>query len=47
MRWLADMFGLTSMQGVYSSGGSVANLLALGAARQSAFERLGLSLSPS
>lgn len=30
------------MQGVYSSGGSVANLLALGAARQSAFERLGV-----
>ena len=28
-------------QGVYSSGGSVANLLALGAARQRAFERLG------
>ncbi len=41
LRWLADMFGLESMQGVYSSGGSVANLLALGAARQSAFERLG------
>ena len=41
LRWLADMFGLKSMQGVYSSGGSVANLLALGAARQSAFERLG------
>jgi aromatic-L-amino-acid decarboxylase len=29
------------MQGVYSSGGSVANLLALGAARQRTFERLG------
>lgn len=41
LQWLADMFGLTSMQGVYSSGGSVANLLALGAARQSAFERIG------
>lgn len=41
LRWLADMFGLKAMQGVYSSGGSVANLLALGAARQSAFERLG------
>lgn len=39
--WLRDMFGLKSMQGVYSSGGSVANLLALGAARQSAFERVG------
>lgn len=41
LQWLADMFGLGAMQGVYSSGGSVANLLALGAARQSAFERLG------
>jgi aromatic-L-amino-acid decarboxylase len=29
------------MQGVYSSGGSVANLLALGAARQFAFEKIG------
>jgi aromatic-L-amino-acid decarboxylase len=35
------MFNLQQRQGVYSSGGSVANLLALGAARQSAFERIG------
>jgi aromatic-L-amino-acid/L-tryptophan decarboxylase len=41
LQWLADMFGLEAMQGVYSSGGSVANLLALGAARQSAFEKVG------
>lgn len=41
LQWLAELFGLRAMQGVYSSGGSVANLLALGAARQSAFERLG------
>ena len=41
LQWLADMFGLRSMQGVYSSGGSVANLLALGAARQRAFESVG------
>lgn len=41
LEWLADMFGLKFRQGVYSSGGSVANLLALGAARQSAFERVG------
>jgi aromatic-L-amino-acid decarboxylase len=41
LEWLAALFGLNGMQGVYSSGGSVANLLALGAARQSAFERLG------
>ena len=41
LRWLAEMLGLRGMEGVYSSGGSVANLLALGAARQRAFERLG------
>lgn len=35
------MFGLGAMKGIYSSGGSVANLIALGAARQSAFEKLG------
>jgi len=39
--WLAQMFGLGEMKGLYSSGGSVANLVALGAARQSAFEKLG------
>jgi aromatic-L-amino-acid decarboxylase len=41
LRWLASMFQLQGMQGVYSSGGSVANLLALGAARQFAFEKIG------
>jgi aromatic-L-amino-acid/L-tryptophan decarboxylase len=41
LEWLADLFGLSCRHGVYSSGGSVANLLALGAARQSAFERIG------
>ena len=41
LQWLATMFGVTHMQGVYSSGGSVANLLALGAARQFAFEKMG------
>ncbi len=41
LRWLASLFGLGAMEGVYSSGGSVANLLALGAARQRTFERLG------
>lgn len=41
--WMAYMFGLPEgMKGLYSSGGSVANLVALGAARQSAFERLGI-----
>lgn len=41
LRWLASMCEIGHMQGVYSSGGSVANLLALGAARQHAFEKLG------
>ena len=43
LQWLADMFELPgNMKGVYSSGGSVANLVALGAARQWAFERQGI-----
>lgn len=43
LRWLAELCGLPSgVVGVYTSGGSTANLLALGAARQSAFERLGV-----
>lgn len=42
LRWLAELFGLRpSMQGAFTSGGSVANLVALGAARQHAFEREG------
>lgn len=41
LRWLASMCHVGSMEGVYSSGGSVANLLALGAARQFAFEKIG------
>ena len=40
--WLAQMCGLGEMKGIYSSGGSVANLLGLGAARQYAFEMIGL-----
>jgi aromatic-L-amino-acid decarboxylase len=40
--WLAELCGLAAgMKGVYSSGGSVANLVALGAARQWAFEQAG------
>ena len=39
--WLAQMFGLGNMKGIYSSGGSVANLIALGGARQSVFEKSG------
>lgn len=43
LQWMADMFELSSsMKGVYSSGGSVANLVALGAARQWAFKRIGI-----
>jgi glutamate/tyrosine decarboxylase-like PLP-dependent enzyme len=42
LRWLADMFELADMKGIYSSGGSTANLVALGAARQWAFEKLGI-----
>lgn len=41
LQWLTEMFGLKNMQGVYSSGGSVANLIALGGARQHAFEKIG------
>jgi aromatic-L-amino-acid decarboxylase len=41
MQWLAALCGVAHLQGVYSSGGSVANLLALGAARQFAFEKTG------
>lgn len=44
LQWLVEMFGLPSnMQGVFSSGGSTANLIGLGAARQSAFARLGMN----
>lgn len=42
LQWLAELFKLPDgMQGVYSSGGSVANIVALGAARQAAFETFG------
>jgi aromatic-L-amino-acid/L-tryptophan decarboxylase len=41
--WLAQLCGLGDhMKGVYSSGGSVANLVALGAARQWAYEQRGI-----
>ena len=42
LRWLAEVCLLPAgMQGVFSSSGSVANLLAVGAARQHAYERIG------
>jgi aromatic-L-amino-acid decarboxylase len=41
--WLAELCGLLpQMKGIYSSGGSVANLVALGAARQWALEQAGI-----
>ncbi len=43
LEWLVQLLSLPEgMKGLYSSGGSVANLVALGAARQWAFERLGI-----
>jgi len=45
LQWLASMCRIPHMQGIYSSGGSVANLLALGAARQFAFEKMGRDVS--
>ncbi len=43
LEWLAELCGLAPhMLGVYSSGGSVANLVALGAARQWAYEQVGV-----
>lgn len=43
LQWLAELFELPpGFRGVYSSGGSVSNLLALGAARQWALERRGI-----
>lgn len=43
--WMAQLFELPAMKGVYSSGGSVANLVALGAARQWAYEQRGMDPS--
>lgn len=43
LRWLADLVGLPpTYQGLFTSGGSVANLIGLGAARQHAAEQRGL-----
>lgn len=43
LEWLAQLFELPPhMKGIYSSGGSVANIVALGAARQWAFEKIGI-----
>ncbi len=46
LEWLAELCGLAPhMLGVYSSGGSTANLVALGAARQWAFEQIGIDVA--
>jgi aromatic-L-amino-acid decarboxylase len=46
LRWLQELLHLpTTHQGVFTSGGSVANLVGLGAARQHASERLGIDAS--
>lgn len=43
LQWLVELFDLPrTMKGIYSSGGSVANLIALGGARQFAYEQLGI-----
>ncbi len=43
MRWLIDLLGFpASAVGTFTSGGSTANLVGIGAARQHAGERLGL-----
>jgi aromatic-L-amino-acid decarboxylase len=45
LRWLAELCHLPADHyGVYSSGGSTANLLAMGAARQHAFEQIGIDV---
>jgi len=45
LRWLAELCGLPAgVQGVYSTGGSTANVLALGAARQAAFAARGIDV---
>lgn len=43
LRWLADLLGVPSTyQGIFTSGGSIANLIGLGAARQFACEQRGI-----
>lgn len=46
LRWLAELCGVPAeAAGVFTSGGSTANFVALGAARQSAYERIGIDVA--
>lgn len=46
LRWVAELCGLpAAASGIFTSGGSTANLLALGAARQHYFERAGIDVA--
>lgn len=46
LEWLKQLLGLPQVyQGTFNSGGSIANLIALGAARQRAFEKRGIDAS--
>ncbi len=48
LRWLAEACGVPAgWEGVFSGGGSIANLLALGAARQWTFEQRGVDVAQS
>ncbi len=43
LSWLKELLGIPSQwQGIFVSGGSVANIIGLAAARQSAFEKIGI-----
>ncbi|MGH2700006.1 MAG: pyridoxal phosphate-dependent decarboxylase family protein [Actinomycetota bacterium] len=43
LRWIAQMLGIPGdLQGAFKSGGSIANIVGLAAARQRAFERIGI-----
>ena len=46
LRWLADLCGVpATAAGAFTSGGSTANLVGLGAARQAAYERVGVDVA--
>lgn len=46
LRWLRELCGIPAeAAGVFTSGGSTANLVALGAARQAAYEQLGIDVA--